>query len=101
MTKLFEIQLPERAGCILLMTRQAASNGVNSLTTFLISSLLVNREGYCFRKMMRTREKKSPITNEDRTTTTTENFAVLGCAAPSSFDTLTLQRCAIFKNNTP
>ena len=33
---------------------------------------------------------KTPTRNEEITTTTTENFAVLGWAAPSSFDTLTL-----------
>lgn len=37
-------------------------------------------------------ENTSPIENEVITTTTTENFAVLGCAAPNSFDTLTLHK---------
>lgn len=67
-----------------------ASNGVSSYTSFFTSALLVNRDGYCFLVMSRMAERRAPIRNEVTTTTTTENFAVLGCPAPSSFDTLTL-----------
>lgn len=41
--------------------------------------------------MMRSKDIKRPIKNEVITATANENLAVLGWAAPSSFDTLTLQ----------
>lgn len=72
------------------MTMQAASNGVSLYTRFLTSVLSENKDGYCFWKMRRRIERRRPIKNDDTTTTTTENFAVLGWAAPNSFDTLTL-----------
>jgi hypothetical protein len=56
----------------------------------LTSSLFENKDGYCFWKTRRKIEGIRPTVNDDTTTTTTENFAVLGCPAPNSFDTLTL-----------
>lgn len=73
------------------MTMEKASNGVSSYTTSLTASLSENKEGYCFWKMRRMIENTRPIKNADIIITTTENFAVLGRDAPSSFDTLTLQ----------
>lgn len=73
------------------MTIQVASKGVRSYTSFLTSALFENKAGYCCLKTSKMSASATPIKNEETTTTTTENFAVLGCAAPNSFDTLTLQ----------
>ena len=85
------IYAPERTGCTLFIMIDVASNGVSAITSCFTSSLLVNADGYWFLVMIKTKERRTPIKNELMTTTTTENFAVLGWPAPSSFDTLTLQ----------
>jgi len=40
-----------------------------------------------------------PMMKDDTTATTSENFAVLGWAAPSSFDILTLHTQTLFNNH--
>ena len=75
---------------------QKANIGVSSSTS--VSTLVSdeNKDGYSFRVAIRIAERKRPIKNEVTTATTNENLAVLGWAAPNSFDTLTLQNISVF-----
>lgn len=69
-----------------------ANIGVSSYTTCWTSSLFENNGGYQLREKSRTNERKTPAKREVMEAIITENFAVLGCPAPSSFDTLTLHQ---------
>lgn len=82
--------IPERVGWRLLMTMLIPNIVVSEYTSCLTSVLLENRSGYCFRAIIKTSAIARPTSIDVTVATTTENFAVLGCAAPSSFDTLTL-----------
>lgn len=84
--------VPARGSWTLRTTMQITSNGVSLYTISMTSSSVENQEGYCFAVTIRISPRKRPIRKEVITTTTAENFAALGCDAPSSFDTLTLHQ---------
>ena len=84
--------LPDKTGWKLSMIMQNASSGVSFLTRVSTSVSFEKSDGYSLRVMIRKSDKTRPIKNEVETATTSENFAVLGWAAPSSFDTLTLEK---------
>jgi len=84
------LRVPDKTGWTLLMTIETASIGVRSLTTMITSSSPTNNDGYLSLKMSRAIDIASPITVDVITATSSENFAVLGCFAPNSLDTLTL-----------
>lgn len=71
---------------------------VSEYTSCLTCVLLENRSGYCFRAIIKTSAIARPTSIDVTVATTTENFAVLGRAAPSSFDTLTLQKSFCYSN---
>ena len=69
----------------------AAKIGESSYTTCCTRSLFENNRGYQLRQTRSTIARNIPNKREVMEATITENFALLGCPAPSSFDTLTLQ----------
>lgn len=73
---------------------QTARRGVSSFTSSLTPASFVNKSGYRFRARKRISAITRPIISEASVATTKENLAVLGWAAPSSFDTLTLHASA-------
>ena len=69
---------------------QSPSNGVSSYTSSWTSVSFENKDGYAFPVMIRMRARVRPVRSEVIPTTTVDNFASLGCIAPSSFYILTL-----------
>lgn len=84
--------IPDRVGWMLLMTMFIPNVTVSEYTSCLTSVLFENKFGYCFRAIIRTSAMTRPTRNDVTVATNTENLAVAGCAAPNSFDTLTLHR---------
>lgn len=72
------------------MKSVSPNTGVRSYTIFWTFTLFVNKSGYWLRVSKSNIVNNAPITSEVIDTTNTESFALLGCPAPSSFDTLTL-----------
>nr|GMD26461.1 hypothetical protein Iba_chr08dCG4490 [Ipomoea batatas] len=66
------------------------SRGVSWDTSSWTIGLSENSGGYCFLTRIRMNPRTMPTRSDVIEATTTENFALLGCPAPSSFDTLTL-----------
>lgn len=72
------------------MNTVTANKGVSSCTTVWTSLLFVNNGGNLLRKTSRTSARNIPSRREVNEATIIDIFAVLGCPAPSSFDTLML-----------